>query len=72
MDLKKKGSSAYHPTVVARKSEMTFEKGKPVFMLDNPDGMPWVMQAYSLILDCGLTYEGFQTLDHGSKSWIRI
>jgi len=60
VDLKKKGSSAYKPTTVARKSEMGFAKGKPVFILDDPDGMPWVMQAYSNIVDPNLTYNDLQ------------
>jgi hypothetical protein len=63
VDLHKKGSSAYKPTVVARKSEMTFQKGKPVFIIDDADGMPWVMQAFSQIVDPNLTYEDLQTLD---------
>lgn len=67
VDLKKKGSSAYHPTTVARKSEMGFAKGKPVFILDDPDGMPWVMQAYSNIVDPNLTYNDLQTLDKKLK-----
>jgi hypothetical protein len=57
IDLKKKGSSAYKPTTVARKSQMDFGKGKPVFILDDPEGNPWVMQAYSLIVDPNLTYD---------------
>lgn len=60
--LGKKGSSAYKPTTVARKSEMGFRKGKPVFILDDSDGMPWVMQAYSLIVDPNLSYADLQTL----------
>ena len=40
-----------------RKSTMTFEKGKPVFILDDPEGTPWVMQAFSKIVDPNLTYE---------------
>ena len=35
---------------------------KAVFILEDRDGMPWVMQAYSLIVDPDLTYEGLQTL----------
>jgi hypothetical protein len=62
VDLKKKGSSGYHPTTVARKSEMGFKKGEPVFMLESPDGMPWVMQAYSNIVDPNLSYADLQTL----------
>jgi hypothetical protein len=67
VDLKKKGSSAYKPTTVARKSEMGFAKGKPVFILDDPDGMPWVMQAYSNIVDPNLAYNDLQTLDKKLK-----
>ena len=57
VDLSKKGSNAYKPTQVHRKSVMTFEKGKTVFILDDPSGMPWVMQAYSDIVDPDLTYD---------------
>ena len=57
VDLSKKGASAYKPTQVHRKSVMTFEKGKPVFMLEDPSGTPWVMQAYSQIVDPTLTYD---------------
>jgi hypothetical protein len=62
VDLNKKGSSAYKPTQVHRKSVMTFEKGKPVFILDDPNGMPWVMQAYSDIVDPELTYDDLAKL----------
>jgi hypothetical protein len=41
---------------------MGFMKGRPVFILEDPDGMPWVMQAYSLIVDPNLTYADLQTL----------
>ena len=57
VDLSRKGSSAYKPTQVHRKSVMTFEKGKPVFILEDPSGMPWVMQASSQIVDPTLTYD---------------
>lgn len=62
MDVNKKGSTAYKPTTVHRKSLMTFEKGKPVFILDDPQGIPWVMQAYSDQVDPNLTYEQLQQL----------
>ncbi len=65
VDLKKKGSSAYKPTTVARKSEMGFVKGKSIFILDDPEGNPWVMQAYSLIVDPNQTYDSLASL--GSK-----
>ena len=61
-DFGKKGATAYHPTQVHRNSSMTFEKGKPVFILDDPDGTPWVMQAYSAIVDPNLTYDDLETL----------
>jgi hypothetical protein len=67
VDLKKKGSSAYKPTTVARKSEMGFTKGRTVFILEDPDGVPWVMQAYSLIVDPNLSYADLQTLDKKLK-----
>jgi hypothetical protein len=60
-----KGSVAYIPVTVSRKSKMGFSKGQPVFMLMSPDGMPWVMQAYSNIVDPNLTYADLQNL--GSK-----
>ena len=65
VDLKKKGSSGYKPTTVARKSQMGFAKGKPVFILEDPEGNPWVMQAYSLIVDPNQTYHSLKDL--GSK-----
>jgi hypothetical protein len=57
-----KGSSAYKPLTVERKSVMTFEKGKPVFILDDPTGTPWVMQAFGMIVDPTLTYAGLKDL----------
>jgi hypothetical protein len=62
VELGKKGSSAYKPTDVHRKSVMTFEKGKPVFILDDPQGTPWVMQAFSDIVDPNLTYDQLEKL----------
>ena len=67
VDLKKKGSSGYKPTMVARKSQMGFARGKPVFILDDPDGNPWVMQAYSLIVDPNQTYESLKDLGRKLK-----
>lgn len=60
-----KGSVAYNPTTVSRKSKMGFVKGQPVFIVESPDGMPWVMQAWSNIVDPKLTYADLQNL--GSK-----
>ena len=52
----------YSPLKSHRKSSMTFEKGKPVFILDAPDGTPWVMQAYGRIIDTSLTYDSLKDL----------
>ena len=60
-----KGSVAYQPTIVSRKSKMGFVKGQPVFIVESPDGMPWVMQAWSNIVDPNLSYA--QLKDMGSK-----
>ena len=57
-----KGSSAYKPLIVDRKSVMTFNKGQPVFILDGPDGTPWVMQAWGKIVDPTLEYDGLAKL----------
>ena len=65
MNVHEKGSTAYKPTTVARKSTMGFDKGKPVFILEDPQGNPWVMQAASLIVDPSETYDSLKDL--GSK-----
>ncbi len=57
-----KGDSAYKPLIVDRQSTMTFNKGKPVFILDGPDGTPWVMQAWGKIVDPTLGYGGLANL----------
>jgi len=58
-----KGSTAYNPTTVERKSIQGYKKGQTVFILDGPDGTPWIMQAYSRIVDPKLTFEDLKTLD---------
>ncbi len=59
------GSTAYKTINAVRTSSMTFDKGKPVFILEDPTGTPWVMQAYSMIVDPKLTYDDLANL--GSK-----
>ena len=61
-DPKKKGSTAYHPTTVQRGSHQGYVKGQTVFILDDPSGTPWIMQAYSHIVDSKLTYTDLPTL----------
>lgn len=55
----------YSPLQSHRRSSMTFEKGKPVFILQDPEGTPWVMQAFGQLVDRSLTYDTLKDL--GSK-----
>lgn len=55
----------YTPLQSHRKSSMTFKKGQPVFILDDPQGTPWVMQAFGQLIDKTLTYDTLKDL--GSK-----
>ena len=55
----------YAPLQSHRQSKMTFEKGKPVFILQDAQGTPWVMQAFGQIVDKTLTYDTLKDL--GSK-----
>ena len=57
-----RGSTFYKPTTVERKSHQGYAKGQTVFILDDPKGTPWVMQAYSLIVDPNLKYDDLKTL----------
>jgi hypothetical protein len=50
----------YTPLQSHRKSSMTFGKGKPVFILDDPQGTPWVMQAFGQLVDKTLTYDALK------------
>jgi len=52
----------YSPLQSHRKSWMLFKKGKPVFILQDKEGTPWVMQAFSQILDKSLTYDTLKDL----------
>jgi len=63
----KSGSTFYKPTTVERKSRQGYAKGQTVFILDDPDGTPWVMQAYSNIVDRNLAYDDLKTLDKKLK-----
>jgi hypothetical protein len=67
INVHEKGGSAYKPTTVARKSLQGYAKGQTIFILDDPDGVPWVLQAYSLIVDPGLTYADLKALDKKLK-----
>ena len=62
-DFGKEGATFYIPTLVDRKSHQGYRKGTPVFILDDPSGVPWLMQAASQVVDKTLTYEDLKTLD---------
>jgi hypothetical protein len=66
-DFGKEAATYYKPTTVRRKSMQGYKKGQTVFILDDPDGTPWVLQAYTLIVDQNLTYADLQTLDKKLK-----
>jgi len=51
-----RGSVAYRDITVQRRSTIRFLAGRPLFVLDTPNG-PAVMQAYAAIVDPNLTYE---------------
>jgi len=55
-------AGSYITTYVKRDSNMTWYQGKPVFMLIDPSGTPWVMQAAAMIVDQNLTYNDLFTL----------
>ena len=59
----KAGATYYNPTTVERKSHQGYAKGQTIFILNDPTGTPWLMQAYSLIVDPNLTYDDLKTLD---------
>jgi hypothetical protein len=52
----------YKPLQSHRKSAMHFDKGKPVFIVEDPEGTPWVMQAWGQLVDTNLTYDGLKDL----------
>ena len=58
----KAGLEPYKSLKSHRKSTFVFQKGKPVFILEDPEGTPWVMQAYSKIIDPTLTYDSLKNL----------
>ena len=68
------GSSAYKPTQVHRESVMTFEKGKPVSILDDPQGTTWVMQEFWDIVDSNLTNDQWEKLGGHAETgaWLGV
>jgi len=62
-DFGKEGSTFYNTTHVTRHSKQGYNKGTMVFILDDPDGTTWIMQAYSRIVDPKLSLDDVKTLD---------
>jgi hypothetical protein len=52
----------YSPLQSHRRSSFTFRAGQPVFILDDLQGTPWVMQAYGQLVDTTLTYATLPSL----------
>jgi len=61
-DFGKPGATFYKDAVVGRKSKQGYAKGQTIFILDDPQGVPWVMQASSRIVDKNLSYDDLKTL----------
>jgi hypothetical protein len=55
-------SVAYKSITVERNTQFGFNKGKPVFILDDPEGNSWVMKSASLIRDPNQTYDSLKDL----------
>jgi hypothetical protein len=60
-----KGESFYAYTPVICNRTWYYNAGQPVFLLDAPNGMTFVMQSYSIIVDKNQKYEDLPNL--GSK-----
>lgn len=67
MNLQEKGGTAYKPTTIERKTEFGFSKGKPVFILDDPDGKSWVMKSAGLIVDPNQKFDQLEELGNRLK-----
>jgi hypothetical protein len=52
----------YRETTINRDTIYRFKAGKPVFMLEAPDGSRYAMQAYAQIVDKTLTYDDLPAL----------
>jgi len=61
-ELIKKESLAYKTLTGKRDTSFGFDKGKPVFILDDPQGDTFVMKSINLYATPDQTYEGLQTL----------
>lgn len=62
-DFGKEGATYFKPTTVERKSHQGYKQGQTVYILDDPEGTPWIMQAGSGIVDSSLRFETLNTLE---------
>jgi hypothetical protein len=51
------------PVYFNRNSVITFEKDKPVFLLEDNKGITWVYKNYTTAMDLTLTYKDLPNLD---------
>jgi hypothetical protein len=65
-DMNDKSWLRYKGTPVERSTTITYKAGRPVFLLDDPDGKVWVMKAYRASYD--QTYESLFTLGQRYKN----
>ena len=56
------GAADYKNITVKRHTHFGFDKGKQVFVLDDPDGNPWVMKSMSLITHPDQKFDELGTL----------
>lgn len=56
-------AGSYIITKVQRNSQIRLNKGREAFILTDPSGTPYVMQAAAKIVDQNLTYKDLMTLD---------
>jgi hypothetical protein len=71
-------STPYGPMTIARKSGLGWNKGTKVVLLDDPEGITWIMKGFQLGLKPQHTYQGFLAAGAGifkklPKGWkVRV
>jgi hypothetical protein len=58
----------YMPVYFERNSVITFEMGKPVFLLEDNEDITWVYKNYTTAMDPTLTYPDLPMLDNRLKN----
>jgi hypothetical protein len=62
VDLHKAGGAAYVDIHVERNTKFGFNRGTRIYVLDDPEGNPWVMKSASLIVDPNQKYADLEKL----------